>query len=158
MLDPETVVEEIRRRRLPPEEGQPLRVFWIRVHGDRDNFAQELRRLRNELPIVPWVLRAGGFRDPNSVMNDVRVVLDSARKDIAGVNEAARRRHGIDLVLISRSDLHLADTSSPILLPEWFPVLPGQTPTVRIDDLHLVRQGRAFGPGGGARRSATDSP
>ena len=135
MLDPETVIEEIRGRSLPAEEGQPLRVFWVRASRDRNGFAQHLRRLRGELPIVPWVLRAGGFRDPNAVMKDVGDVLDSARNDIGAVDEAARESHGIDLVLISRSDLQLADTSSPILLPEWFPVSPGQMPPVRIDDL-----------------------
>lgn len=87
MLDPETVVDEIRFRRSRPEDGQPLRVFWVRVSGDRDDFARELRRLRGELPIVPWVLRAGGFGDPNSVMRDVRDVLDGARDDIEDVDE-----------------------------------------------------------------------
>jgi hypothetical protein len=39
------------------------------------------------------------------------------------------------LVVVSRKELSLADTSSPLVLPEWFPVKAGQTATVRIEDL-----------------------
>ena len=45
------------------------------------------------------------------------------------------RRAAWILVLLARTDLKWADTSSPILLPDWFPVAPRQTPPVRIKDL-----------------------
>lgn len=130
MLDPKTVVENLGSR---PRE--PLRVFWVRVPRDRDDFKRDLVRLRAQSPIVPWILRKATLQNPNSVMSDVLEVLNDARQEIQTVRNAAGETGGVDLVLLGRDDLKLADTSSPILLPEWFPVAPGQTPTVRIEDL-----------------------
>ena len=110
-------------------------MLWVTVPTGRDDFARDLKRLRGNLALVPHVLRTGGFVDPNAVMNDVSTVLDRARRDVQALNEAARDRRGIDLVIVSRTALSLADTSSPIELPDWFPVRPGQTVTVCIDDL-----------------------
>ena len=131
MLQPKTVAENLRSR--PPE---PLRVFWVRVRGDRDTFRRDLMQLRAQSPIVPWVLRKSGlFQNSNAMMSDVLEVLNEAREEIQAVWSAATRAGGADLVLLGRTELKLADTSSPILLPDWFPVAPGQTPSVRIEDL-----------------------
>ncbi len=112
-----------------------MNVFWVWASTDRDYVARELKQLRGELAIVPHVLRTGGFVDPNSVMNDVSEVLRRTKDDIQVQNEVARERHGVDLVIVSRKELSLADTSSPIVLPEWFPVKPGQAATVHVEDL-----------------------
>lgn len=131
MLEPKTVVENLSSR--PPE---PLRVFWVRVGGDRNTFERHLVQLRAQCPIVPWVLRKPAlFQNPNSVMSDVLEILNDAREEIQAVQNAATKAGGLDLVVLGRTDLKLADTSSPILLPDWFPVAPGQTPPVRIEDL-----------------------
>ena len=112
-----------------------MNVFWVWVSTGRDDIARDLKRRRGRLALVPHVLRKGGFADPNSVMNDVSDVLDRARDDIQTLSEVAREWQGVDLVVVSRKELSLADTSSPLVLPEWFPVKPGQTATVRIEDL-----------------------
>ena len=130
MLDPKTVVEHLGSR--APE---PLRVFWVRVPRNRDDFKRDLMQLRAQSPIVPWVLRKAALQNPNSVMSDVLEILNEAREEIQTVQNVATKAGGVDLVLLGRADLKLADTSSPILLPEWFPVAPGQTPPVRIEDL-----------------------
>ncbi len=133
MLEPGTIVDAIRRSRL--QDTQPLSVFWVWIATGRDDVVRELVRLRGALPIVPLKLSTQGFVNPDSVMKDVRDVLDSARRQIQELKEVAREQQGIDLVLISRRELRLADTSSPIVLPEWFPVSSAQTATVRIEDL-----------------------
>lgn len=133
MVKPDTVVEAIRESRT--QAPQALSVLWVTVPTGRDDFARGLKRLRGNLALVPHVLRAGGFVDPNAVMNDVATVLELVKEDVHALNEAARERRGIDLVIVSRTALSLTDTSSPIELPDWFPVRPGQTVTVRIDDL-----------------------
>ena len=130
MLDPRAVVDNLRSR-----SREPLRVFWVRVSGNRNDFRRSLIRLRADVPVVPWVLRTRAFQDPNSVMNDVRDVLDDARDEIQAVQDAARTAGGVDLVLLGRTDLNLVDTGSPVLLPDWFPVAPLEEPTVRIADL-----------------------
>ena len=132
-MEPGTIVEEIRRSRV--RDSRPLSVFWVCVSVRRGDVARDLRRLRGALALVPHVLRTGGFVDPDSVMNDVSDVLNRAKDDIQALNEVAREQEGIDLVVVSRRELSLANTSSPIELPEWFPVRPGQTAPVRIEDL-----------------------
>ena len=132
MMEPNQILDEIRRR---SNGSWPLNVFWVSLSTGRDDFAERLKQIREGWPVVPWVLRTSGFSDPNSVMNDVIDVLHRARKDIEAVGEVAKRRGGVALVLLSRRELNLAVTSSPILLPDWFPVAPEQTVTARIDDL-----------------------
>ena len=133
---PEQVVEEIRRRRERGHEMAALSVYWITLSGDRDEFKLALQQVCDELPIVPWILRKSGlFRDSNTVMNDVIFILGKVRREIEDIAEYVRRRGGVDLVVIARDELRLAITSSPILLPDWFPVTPEQTVTARIDDL-----------------------
>ena len=133
VLEPRAIVDEIRRRRR--RDSRPLSVFWVWVSTARDDLATGLMQLRGTLAIVPHVLRTGGFVDPNAVMKDVSDVLDRAKNDIQTLHGAAREQQGIDLVIISRKELRLADTSSPIVLPEWFPTTPGRAATVRIEDL-----------------------
>lgn len=130
MLTPKIVADDLRSR---PRE--PLRVLWVRVPGDRDDYKRDLARLRGQSPFVPWVLRRAALQNPNSVMSDVSEILNDAREEIEAVRDAAAKEGGVDLVLLGRADLKLADTSSPILLPDWFPVAPGQTPPVRIEDI-----------------------
>ena len=131
-IGPDQVVEEIARR---TRVSQPLRVFWVTLQVDRDKFSTQLTSLRERKPIVPCTLRGAGFSDPNSIMNDVAGVLERARRDVIELRSAAMKQRGVDIVLLSRRELNLAVTSSPILLPEWFPVAAGQTVTARIEDL-----------------------
>lgn len=132
-MEPGTIVEEIQRAR--QRESRPLSVFWVWVSTGRDDIARDLKRRRGGLALVPHVLRKGGFADPNTLMNDVSDVLDRVRSDIQSLSEVAREREGVDLVVVSRKELSLADTSSPLVLPDWFPLKAGQTAPVRIEDL-----------------------
>lgn len=107
----------------------------MRVPRDRDGFRRKIAQLRARSPIVPWVLRKAALRHADSVMSDILDILNDARAEILAVEGAAREAGGVDLVMLGKADLELADTSSPILLPDWFPVAPGQTPEVHIEDL-----------------------
>lgn len=135
-MNPVQVMEEIRRRRESEGERSGLIVYWVTLSSDRDNFAGHLRLARGSWPLVTSILRSPGvFRDSNSVMNDVATVLQDAKSDIAGLADSIRQKDGVDVVILSRTELRLAITSSPILLPDWFPVMSGQTVTARIEDL-----------------------
>ena len=133
---PEQLVEEVRRR-WDSAQGMPeLSVFWVTLSTDRDEFADALRQTRGEWPLVPVIPRmAGLFRDPNAVMNDVTSILHETRHEIIDMVDCIRRCNGVGLVVLSRSELRLAVTSSPLRLPEWFPVMAGKEVAARIDDL-----------------------
>lgn len=131
--EPDAIVEAIRESRR--REARPLNVFWVRVGADRDGFAGDLEGESTTLAVVSHVLRTVRFVDPNSVMQDVAEILNCVRDEIQNLADVAREQKGVDLVVISRKELRLADTSSPIVLPDWFPVAAGQQATVRIEDL-----------------------
>ena len=135
-MNPLQLVDEIRRRRERDEDAKPLSVWWVALSGDRDQFAEALLDSRSTSPIIPWILRTPGlFRDPNAVMNDISYVLGETQHNMVDVAESARRNGGIDVIVLSRTELELISTSSPILLPEWFPVTPGRTVTAQVHDL-----------------------
>lgn len=132
LLEPGEVVEEIRRR--PSDDV--LRVFWVQVWWQsREDFAADLAAA-NDNPdrvLVPWTLRKPNlFMDANAVMFDVLEVLEDARAALA--HPAAS---GIDLVLLTRRELAVVDASSPIELPNWYPVsrARGETVTTTVQEL-----------------------
>ncbi len=78
-----------------------------------------------------------GFEDPNAVANDLAAVLEVCGDELRGA-ERRQRIVGsgfVDFVLIARRDFPLAATSSPLLLPDWFPLSAGENVTARIEDL-----------------------
>ena len=136
-MSPEQLVEEVQRR-WDSARGMPeLSVFWVTLPTeDRNEFADTLRQTRGQWPLVPVVLRTPGlFRDPNAVMNDVTSILDEAKSEISSMVDCVSRYKGVGLVVLNRRELRLAVTSSPLRLPEWFPVMAGNEVAARIDDL-----------------------
>ena len=140
MLTPQHVIEEVKRLR--QEASDPIRFYWVDIsaeegRSDRDDFATGLRDQVSPYPLLPVVLRTPGFMDPNSVMNDLADVLEGSKQELlSGVlADTIRLRGHLDVVLIARRELALAITSSPLVLPDWFPVLAESEVTARIDDL-----------------------
>ena len=129
-LEPEEVVEEIRGR----SSEDALRVFWVRVAANREEFAADMiTEGGGNRALVPWTLRKPNlFMDANSVMFDVLEVLEEARTALPFAATT-----GVDLVLLTRRELAVVDASSPVELPQWFPVpgAGGETVTTTIQDL-----------------------
>lgn len=140
MLKPSHVLEKICRKRR--DSSDVLRVFWVKVSaedrmGNRDQFADRLQKSAGDHPVHAVVLRIRGFTDPNSVMADLGRILDLARNDLCAPAMSSRiTTNGfLDVVLVARRDLELAVTSSPIVLPEWFPLTPSKEAQAAIIDL-----------------------
>ncbi len=140
MPTPQRALEEIKRRR--EAFGDPIQFYWVVVGpeddgGDRDGYSRSLAEKSLAHPLVPVVLRTPGFTDPNSVMNDLATVLEKSEAAILDgeMRQRINREGYLDVVLVSRRELALAVTSSPLFLPRWFPVLPGREVAARIFDL-----------------------
>ena len=132
MLTPEEVGSEIQRSvRL----REPLRVFWVTVVGNRDDFARRIAACLEGWPVVCDVLRKERFRDPNALMLDVVTTINDVRGRIERIANTAREAGGVDIVLVSRTQWGMADAASPLELPMWFPVGAGSIPVVKILDL-----------------------
>ena len=143
MVKPHHVFEGIRRRRAGSgEHDDPVRFYWVTITpeddgGDRNRFRRLLRESAGGYPLLPVVLRVAGFEDPNAVMNDLAAVLETCRNDLQApdVREHSVSHGFVDFVLISRREFALAETSSPLHLPDWFPISAGHEVTARIEDL-----------------------
>ena len=84
------------------------------------------------------ILRVRGlFRDSDAMMADVNTLLDNpeVRQAIMEMGDCAQQYNDVALVVISRRELGLANTSSPLLLPDWFPVNAGANAVVKFYDL-----------------------
>lgn len=140
MLEPSHVVGEIQR--WSKDSSDTLRFFWVNVSaaqriGDRDQFAEQLRLSAGGHPLYPVVLRMGGFTDSNAVMADLDRVLDFARDGLCAPSMRKRIEESglLDVVLVAKREFGLALTSSPIVLPKWFPVTPSMEVKAAIVDL-----------------------
>lgn len=124
-------------RKRSHNRGAALCFYWVASPGDRDGFSQGLRDEGVDLPLCPIVVRIGGFADPNAVAADLLRVLDSARSELEQPDFAERVRTAncLDVVLVARRELELESSSSPIVLPSWFPMFPSTSVTATIMDL-----------------------
>ena len=116
----------------------PFMLYWVAVNGDRDRIAREIVGARRRAPIVPWVLRSAGFDEPNAVGIDATRLLERARSEVLAVSQSARMTGAVSVVILSRRELGMSVSASPMLLPQWFPVDGGLTVTARIRDLTWV--------------------
>ncbi len=134
-MRPRHVLAEVAKRS-DTRRGE-LCFYWVASGGDRDEFAQGLLELSADLPLCPVVVRIGGVVDPNAVAHDLLRVLESAKTQLVRPDFAERiRAEGwLDVVLIARRELELDSTSSPVVLPDWFPVRASTSVTATIDDL-----------------------
>lgn len=140
MLMPADVLQETKQRGAGTDA--PIRFYWVDVSsetggGDRDGFVRSLHERAGDYPLRAVILRTPGFRDPNSVMNDLAEVLEGCKSELLGADMRGRIGHSghVDIVLVARRELNLAITSSPVLLPKWFPLRAGEEVTAKIEDL-----------------------
>jgi len=102
--------------------------------------AREIQSLRGERWIVPLVpQRVPLFLDPNVVFTDLVRLFEEEEKQFENLPGDGAGKTLIILVL-SRSEVELPRAPSPIPLPPWFPVHPGQEVLLYIED--LIRDAR----------------
>ena len=130
MFLPHQVATEIENR---TRSGQVFNVFWLTLRDNRDDFAAELAANSSE-PLVTHVVRSTAFTNANALMTDVEHVLETTKAQIIRT-ASIRSQKKVNLVLLSRRDFRIADASSPITLPDWFPVSPGEVCITQVTDL-----------------------
>lgn len=113
--------------------GEPLRVYWHEItEGSREAFASNLESAASTegVPVVVLVLRKALFNNANSLLSDLLSLLEDNRSRFSSMSGHNSDR--LNVVLLARSRLQIPQVSSPIVLPEWFPVLPGNEVHVRL--------------------------
>jgi hypothetical protein len=134
-VEPARLARLIRRRLA--ETPDDLHAFWLKVEGDRDSYASVLREALRDDPVLVAVVRNRGFDNPNAVLSDLVAVLQSTRgeweRDRAA--QVAMQEGPVGLVLLGRTELSVAQASSPAVAPDWFPRHGGESISVLIEDV-----------------------
>ena len=129
---PQQVVQLVRA--VPWKPNSCIRMFWVRhAEGSRDDMAQQLWTWIDKEAVVPMVLRTAGFKDANAVLADAMKLFEANRVRIESL--AANAPVRMTFLILSKDDFRLVNVSSPIELPDWFPVQPAMTTYFSVNDL-----------------------
>ncbi len=121
------------------KDDEVLRVFWLCVSGPRDAMSRELSRSIETEEIVSLVVRDRWFTNSNEVLSDMTRLFEQAKVQLQAL--APRRPEKLTVVILAKSDLNFPQVSSPIQLPNWFPVRPGLETFFYLRDLLGVNEG-----------------
>ncbi|MCP5259925.1 MAG: hypothetical protein H6929_01095 [Rhodoferax sp.] len=121
-------------RAVPWSANSCIRMLWVRhAEGSRDALAEQLWTWIEREAVVPMVLRSAGFKNSNSVLADAMELFEANRQRIETLCADAPER--ITFLILSKDDFRLVNASSPIELPEWFPVRPTTSTFFSVNDL-----------------------
>jgi hypothetical protein len=87
--------------------------------------------------VVPCVVRKAAFDDTNTLLQDLIDVLEDHRLLFAERSLQTRIQNSgkVCAILLARRELGVPIASSPVRLPDWFPIGPGELHTGAIHDL-----------------------
>lgn len=131
-LDAKTIINLLDSTEWEPNSC--LRLFWVKIaQGSRDTLAADLKQTLSSDVVVPLVLRETLFLNANAVMSDFARLLDNNRQSFEGVQVGKGEK--LTVILLLKENFKLAQISSPVGLPRWFPVSGGIETYLRIADL-----------------------
>lgn len=102
-------------------------VLWLAIDGERDPFKCDLDDLVSDLPVIVLVVRSRGFDDPNALLADLVSILNEFRSHCEERLAPFAGSDSFQIVLLAKKQLAIAQASSPVTLPSWFPILPSQS-------------------------------
>jgi hypothetical protein len=132
-IEPALVADAVIRR-LNASNAE-INAYWFRVVGDRDAYASAVTEQLSGHPVMVCIVRDSSFNNPNAVAADVMSLIEANR----ATSEAALFAHPSELhcgvLMLGRSSLAIPQASSPVTLPSWFQVRPGETVNILVEDL-----------------------
>ncbi|MGD0066009.1 MAG: hypothetical protein ABSB76_21505 [Streptosporangiaceae bacterium] len=112
-----------------------LNAYWLAVAGNRKEYADRLAS-HLEMPGTPVLIVREPFDNANSIMSDLAGILERNR---AAVLDAFQHGHPdtrpISIVLLAHNELAVAEGSSPVVWPDWVPVVGNTEVPCRIVDI-----------------------
>lgn len=102
-------------------------MTWLGVDGPRGEFKRELDGLVQDLPVLVLIVRMRGFDDPNALLADLVELLNDSRQEAEDRLAEFSGEPAFHLVLLAKKQLNLAQASSPVTLPSWFPIMPSRS-------------------------------
>jgi hypothetical protein len=126
---------QVAADRLDAEES-PVAGYWYEVRGDRDKYADDLRRLLVGTAIVVLVVREIVFDNPNAVQSEFVDLIDKHRDEFEQVlSELPEYPPAVAVVLLTRRVPTVPQVASPAIMPGWFPRVGGTVVPIYLRDL-----------------------
>lgn len=113
-------------------------VFWLEEQGDRGRLCSDLESLLAGTRVVPHVLRKPLFSDPNGWAADTMALLETIKNKVLAASETCEPNAPLGLVVIARSRLSVAQSSSPAIAPDWLSTQSGREIMVVARDVHSI--------------------
>jgi len=131
MLSPFTIADSIRRFHL--QQTADVEAFWIESAGSRQQLVTELQALVEGLPILVTTVGRDRFIDPNGIVDDLSLSIQENNAWFTPERrEFVIRDQKFSIVLVSKRPLGVPQLSSPVSLPDWFPLWPSRLLTANI--------------------------
>lgn len=117
-------------------EVSPVAGYWYEVRGDRDKYADDLRKLLFGTGVVVLVVREMIFDNPNAVQSEFMGLIDRHRDEFEQVlSDLPEYPPVIAAVLLTRRVPAVPQVASPAIMPAWFPRVGGTVVPVYLRDL-----------------------
>ncbi|AXV76129.1 hypothetical protein CJO79_03605 [Ralstonia solanacearum] len=83
--------------------------------------------------VVPLILRVAAFNNANAVLSDAMALFEGNRALLEALTDGGPER--LTVLVLAKEDFRLINASSPITLPDWFPVCPATQTFFSVEDL-----------------------
>ena len=131
MLSPSTIADSLRS--FHQEQNEDIAAFWIESTSSRRQLAAELQSLTEDLPVLVTTVVRDRFTDPNGIVDDLSLTIKENEAWFTPERrELVIRDQKFSVVLVSKRPLGVPQISSPVSLPDWFPLWPGRLLTANI--------------------------
>lgn len=120
-------------KNIPWEDGATIRILWLNANGKpRSELAESIKQLQDHI-IFPIILRSNLFLTSNALMADLATLISGNEQEFKALKSV--NFTSLTVVIISNEPLSIPQASSPVYLPEWFPILGGKEIFVKISDV-----------------------
>ncbi|QTS85402.1 hypothetical protein JLK41_19060 [Ectopseudomonas khazarica] len=120
-------------KNIPWEDGATIRILWLNANGKpRSELAESIKQLQDHI-IFPIILRSNLFLTSNALMADLATLISGNEQEFKALKSV--NFTNLTVVIISNEPLSIPQASSPVYLPEWFPILGGKEIFVKISDV-----------------------
>lgn len=134
MLNAQVIANYLKK--LHQGRGPGIAAYWLEEAASRSELVSQLATPLAGLPMLTAAVPKGSFDDPNGIIDDLAKMISDHSGWFGDGNRAAIiKEEKFTLVLISKRPLGVPQISSPVTLPDWFPLWPSRLLTVKIQSI-----------------------
>jgi len=134
MLNPQVISDYLKK--LHQSRNSGVAAYWLEEAASRSELASQLSSHLAGLAILTAAVPKGSFNDPNGIIDDLaKMISDQSGWFETHNRQAIIQEQKFSLVLISKTPLGVPQISSPVTLPDWFPLWPSRLLTVNIQSI-----------------------